>query len=119
MLKVKPPPSGPSIPQGSLLSWALDPEVRAGRDWDCTTGNLEALGRNCQRTMSRSPTGQCADLGVETECTSTGETITLLFILSKNMYRVSNMCQTACQVPGKHKGHSDGSKVYRNLPLTG
>lgn len=78
--------------------------------------NLETLRRNHQKTIPRSPTGQCVDLEVETECTSIrsdGETIALLFLLSKNVYRASSICETACQVPGKHRGCSDGSKVYR------
>lgn len=107
------------------MSWSLDPEVRAGRDWHCTMENLETLGRNHQRTIPRSPTGQCVDLEVETECTSIrsdGETIALLFLLSKNTYRASSICQTACQVPGKHRGCLTGAKSTGrrlNLPLTG
>lgn len=82
-------------------------------------GNLDVLGRNSQRTMSRSPTGQSADLGVETECTSiesNGETMTLLFILSKNMYCVASTCPTPARCQGNTKAIQMGAKsIGRSL----
>lgn len=88
------------------------------RDWDSMMGNQDALGRNGQRTMSRSPTGQCVDLKVEKDWTSTkseGETITLLFILSKTKtkkYWTPAYARQPARHQGNHKGPSGGSTVH-------
>lgn len=76
MLNLRPQPPGTGVPQKSLLSWSLDPQVRAARlmDRDSMLGNQDTLGRDSQRTISRSPTGQYADLEVETECTKGKQT---------------------------------------------
>lgn len=41
-----------------------------------------------------------------------GETVTLCLFCQKHMHyhHVSSTCQIACQVPGKHKGHSEGAQ---------
>ena len=102
MLKLRPRDTG--VSQESFLSRCLDPEVRAVRGWDSRMRDQNALGRNCQRTISRSPTGQCPDLEVEPERTfvkSKGGTISLWFSCHKTCTVYPSTYQTACQVPGE------------------
>lgn len=117
MLSMRPPPPGTGVPLESLLSWSRDPEVRAGRDWDCTTQNLDALGETTRQRFQGHLRASDMTLRWKTECTSitsSGETTTLWFVVSKKpMNRVSHTSHRACQVQGKHEGRSDRSRVRR------
>lgn len=123
MLSRRPPPPDTGLP---LLSWSLEPQVRDGRDWDCTMGNLDTLRSNHQRTIPRSPTGQCVDLAVETKCTfikSDRETHrSFVHSVKKTSAAYPVYVRQPARCQGNTKAVHTGAKSTGrrlNLPLTG
>lgn len=114
MLSMRPPPPGTGVPLESLLSWSRDPEVRAGRDWDCTTQNLDALGETTRQRFQGHLWASDVTLRWKTECTSitsSGETTTLWFIVSKKTHE-----PCISHIPPRLPGAGETRRPFRQEP---